>query len=95
MPVGTWACVPASINWDEMRALKNLFVSPGLYSFDGQWLQIVGCRTLKELHLTEVMPDCAESVKFYAAMMNLLAVKRPDVACYLDQVCVSDMMVNV
>ncbi|KAL3162043.1 hypothetical protein ABBQ38_009110 [Trebouxia sp. C0009 RCD-2024] len=81
------------INWQDMRALKWLCIGPGLFTFDSDLLQLVGCTSLKTLHFYGVRPDSttAESAKFFGALIGILAVQRPDVELCLDQVQVSHM----
>ena len=86
------ACMEFQVNWRDMRALKILYVGSGLYAFDSQLLQLLDCATLMELYFDKVRPYSADSAKFFAALTHNLAVRRPDVACYLDQVRVSDVL---
>ena len=86
------ACMKSQVNWRDMRALEYLSISSGLYAFDSRLLQILECPALEQLYFDKVRPDSADSAKFYAALAHNLAEKRPDVACYLDQVLISDVL---
>ena len=89
------ACVDFQVKWRDMHALDSLFIDAGLYAFDSQLLQLADCTALKTISFDKVRPDSAESAKFLAALTYILAVKRPDVVCYLDQVRVTDMLEEV
>lgn len=85
------SCMYCMVNWHGMQTLNTLCIGSGRYAFDEQLLQVAACNALKMVYFDKVMPDSANSAKFFAGLMHILAVKRPDVACYLDNVCVSDM----
>lgn len=80
------------VDWHGMSALRTLQISSGVYAFDCQLLQIVSCNALKQSFFDQVRPDSADSAKFFAALMHMLTVKRPDIDCYMDQVPMSHML---
>lgn len=88
----TEACMDLQLDWQDMPALQSLLIGPGLYSSFTDLLQLVGCTKLKTLCFDSVRPDSAGCAEIFAGLAGILAVSRPDVTCYLDQVQVSHMI---
>ena len=88
------ACMEVHVNWKAMRSLKCLSIGPGLFVFYSNLLQVLGCTKLEMVCFESVRSDShnAESAKHFGALIGLLALHRPDVECYLDQVQVSRML---
>lgn len=86
------ACMDFQVNWLRMHSLENISILSGLYTFDSQLLQIVNCTALKELNIDQVRPVSADSAMYFAALMHILAIRRPDVACYWDNLHMPDLL---
>lgn len=74
------------IDWQAMQALKQLFLGPGEFEFDSHFLHLVNCTGFERVAFDGIRPVSALSAMFMAAVTSSLAIRRPDVACFLDQV---------
>ena len=59
---------------------------------DSQLLQLVNCTAIKGLNFDQVRPANADSAMYFAVFTHILAIKRPDVACYWDNVLMSNVL---